>query len=255
LAPHVTELVFAAGAGERLVGVVEYSDYPPAAKMLPRVGDSSRVDYEALQLLQPDLVLGWESGNPAQIIERIRALGYRVILLEPQGLGSIPVQLEMIGQLAGTSGVADVLASRLRARIADLSAARRDESVLTVFWQISADPYFTVSGGHVISEILELCGGQNIFADLPGLAPSVTLESVLTEQPDVIIASVSPAGDGLNLAWKDAWEQWPELVAVKNNHLYSVDSDLVSRPGPRLVDGADKVCEALLAARAGGQVY
>jgi iron complex transport system substrate-binding protein len=252
LSPHITELVFAAGAGEQLVGVVEYSDYPPAAASLPRVGDSARVDYETLALLQPDLVLGWESGNPVEIIERIRELGYRVILVEPEVLDSVAVQLETIGELAGTSNIADKRAAQLRKRIEKLSAMGDEEEILTVFWQISADPYFTVTGKHVISEIIELCGGQNIFADLPGLAPSVTLESVLTAQPDVIIASVSPAQEDLNQAWKDQWARWPELRAVKNRRLYSVNSDLVSRAGPRLVDGANQVCAAMRAARTGG---
>lgn len=252
LSPHITELVFAAGAGEQLVGVVEYSDYPPAAASLPRVGDSARVDYETLALLQPDLVLGWESGNPVEIIERIRELGYRVILVEPEVLDSVAVQLETIGELAGTSNIADKRAAQLRKRIEKLSAMGDEEETLTVFWQISADPYFTVTGKHVISEIIELCGGQNIFADLPGLAPSVTLESVLTAQPDVIIASVSPAQEDLNQAWKDKWVRWPELRAVKNRRLYSVNSDLVSRAGPRLVDGANQVCAAMQAARTGG---
>jgi iron complex transport system substrate-binding protein len=252
LSPHITELVFAAGAGEHLVGVVEYSDYPPAAAGLPRVGDSARVDYETLALLQPDLVLGWKSGNPVEIIERIRVLGYRVILVEPEGLDSVAAQLELIGELAGTSNIANKRAAQLRKRIAQLSAVGDEEAALTVFWQISADPYFTVTGKHVISEIIELCGGQNIFADLPGLAPSVTLESVLAAQPDVIIASVNPAQEDLNQAWKDAWARWPELRAVKNQRLYSVNSDLVSRAGPRLVDGAVEICAAMDAARAGG---
>jgi iron complex transport system substrate-binding protein len=245
LSPHITELVFAAGAGEYLVGVVEYSDYPPAAADLPRVGDAFRVDFEVISLLQPDLVLSWKSGNPVEIVERIRALGYRVVETEPQGLESVAAQLQLIGELAGTSSFADQAAATLRKRITELGRNSAEREPLSVFWQISADPYFTVTERHIINEIIELCGGQNIFADVSGVAPTVTLEAVLAEQPDVIIASVAPA----DAAWKEGWQRWAQLPAVQQNHLYGVDPDLISRAGPRIVDGAEQVCAALEDAR------
>jgi iron complex transport system substrate-binding protein len=245
LSPHITELVFAAGAGEQLVGVVEYSDFPPAARDLPRIGSAFRVDYEAISQLQPDLVLSWQSGNPVEIIERLHELGYRIVATEPQGLESVAEQLQLIGKLAGTSGQADQAAAILRKRIMELRSYSDEEQRLSVFWQISADPYFTVTGRHIINEIIELCGGRNIFADTPGLAPTVTLEAILAERPEVIIASVTPGDE----AWKESWQDWPQLAAVQNEHLYGVDPDLISRPGPRIVDGAAQVCAALEAAR------
>ncbi len=244
LAPNLTELVFAIGAGDRLVGTVEYSDFPAAALNLPRVGDSFRVDYESLGALQPDLVLAWGSGNPPEVIERVRELGYRVVSLEPTTLDSVAEQMLLLGTLLGSEQGAAAAASRYRVQLTELSEREHDPQ-LSVFWQISADPWFTVTGQHVISEIIALCGGRNIFTELPGLAPAVTLEAILAERPDVIIASVLPGEDD----WKEAWQSWSQLPAVKQADLYAVAPDLVSRSGPRIVEGAARVCDALEQAR------
>ncbi len=245
LAPHITELVFAAGAGEYLVGVDKFSDFPPAVADVPRIGDAFRVDYEALSLLQPDLVLAWKSGTPVELIQRLRELGYRVVELESGSLYSIADQVQQLGELAGTSAVAKQAADRLRERIVKLGNQAGENERLSVFWQISADPHFTVTGRHVINNIIELCGGRNIFADVPGLAPAVTLEAILAARPDVIMASVSPTDE----TWKVPWLRWSELPAVRHERLYGVDRDLISRPGPRIIDGAVQVCAALEAAR------
>jgi iron complex transport system substrate-binding protein len=246
LAPNITELVYAAGAGDRLVGTVEYSDYPPAALELPRIGDSVRIDYEALRLLEPDLVLAWESGNPGEIVQRMRQLGYRVVTLEPRSLAAIADELLRIGELTGTQEQAVGAERDFRAELAKLrTESSGQRRVLSVFWQISANPYFTVTGEHVINEIIELCGGQNIFAELSGLAPPVTLEAILARKPDTIIASVKPGDE----QWKESWREWENLPAVVNDHLFSVDPDLVSRSGPRIAQGAAEVCHSLDRAR------
>lgn len=241
LAPNITELVYAAGAGSALIGVVEYSDFPPAALELPRVGDSFRVDYEVVGTLEPDLILGWTSGNPPEIIARLRELGFRVVTLDTTDLDSIAAQLITIGELAGTEKIAAAAAENFRGRLLNLTRVNVDREPPRVFWQISADPYFSVTGEHVIDEIIRLCGGRNIFADLPGLAPPITLEAILAEQPEVIIASEPDD------AWQAGWQQWDELPAVRNGRLYSVHPDLVSRSGPRIVDGAAAVCAAIAA--------
>ena len=241
LAPHVTELIFAAGAGDRLVGVVEYSDFPPAAKDIRSVGDAFRIDYESLEVLQPDLVIGWASGNPPEMIARIRELGFRVVLVDAQSLDEIAGQLETIGALTATAGQADKRAAEIRQQFAELRSAPAGRQKSTVFWQISAEPYYTITGQHVLNEVIEMCGGKNIFADLDGMAASVTLESILVREPDVIIAAVHPVND----SWQESWLRWTQLEAISRRQLYSVDSDLVSRPGPRLVAGAAEVCKAL----------
>jgi iron complex transport system substrate-binding protein len=246
LAPHVTELIYAVGAGARLVGVVEYSDYPPEANTIPRIGDAFRVDYERLEVLQPDIVIGWESGNPPEMIERIRELGFRVELVDAKTLDDVAGQIEKVGALTGATAQAEALAAELRLQLAGLRGNQTEGIQPGVFWQISADPYYTITGQHVLNEIIELCGGRNIFADVGGLAAPVSLEAILAREPDVIVAAVHPLSD----SWQSDWQRWTELPAVARQQLYSVDSDLVSRPGPRLVEGAAEVCKILAAATA-----
>ncbi|MEE4186548.1 MAG: cobalamin-binding protein [Gammaproteobacteria bacterium] len=242
LAPHITELVYAAGAGANLVGVAEYSDYPAAALQLPRVGDAYRVDYETLRRLEPDIVVAWESGNPREVLDRLREQGFRVVTLEARTLDDVAEHLELIGALAHTEAQAAAAAAAYRERLRALRAQYRDSDRVSVFYQIAAEPYFTVSGDHVISRIIELCGGNNVFADVPGLAPAVTLEAIVAANPQVILA-------GSNADWRSAWRRWPTVRAVAANALYAVDPDLLARSGPRLVAGAEQVCAALATAR------
>ncbi len=244
LAPGLAELVYAAGAGEQLVGVVEYSDYPAAVLELPQVGDSFRVDYEVIRRLAPDVILSWESGNPREIVERLRVLGYRVEAFEPRSLDDIAAQVQRIGQLAGTQGVADAEAARFRRELADLRARFAAAAPVTVFYQVAANPYFTVGGSHVITELLQVCGGENVFADLPEVAPAVSLEAVLRRDPDVIVASSGSPGD-----WRDAWRRWPFVTAVARDALFTVDPDLLNRSTMRIVAGGRALCDALEQAR------
>jgi iron complex transport system substrate-binding protein len=176
------------------------------------------------------------------VIDRLQELGYRVVTLETTDLDSIAEQIVFIGTLAGTANEASRAADLFRQQLAELNDGT-DAVPVSVFWQISASPYFSITGQHVIDEIIRVCGGRNIFADLPGLAPPITLEAILAKRPEVIIAS---AKDDL---WKQDWAQWSELPAVRDGQLYSVDPDLVSRSGPRIVEGAKVVCAAIADAR------
>ena len=246
LAPHLTELVYAAGAGDRLVGTVEYSDYPVAARALPRIGDAFRLDQEALAALQPDLVLAWASGNPAVMLERLRELGYRVVALDSAGLDSVAVQLEQVGRLAGSVAVAHAAAARYRSRLEALRTRWESAPRVSVFYQVSARPLLTVTRRHVIGQVLELCGGDNVFADLPGLVPPVSMESVLDAAPQAIVASGFGSGPEPSLG---IWRRWRHLPAVEHRNLFIVPADWLSRPGPRLVEGVGAVCEVLDEAR------
>lgn len=243
LAPNLAELVYAAGAGEQLVGVVDYSDYPEAVRELPHIGDAFRVDFEALRQLQPDIVMTWESGTPRPVVDRLTALGFRIEAFEPRRLDAIPAELERIGELAGTRSQAAEAAAVMRNGIAGLRSRYAGREPLTVFYQISANPWFTVSGEHVISEVLELCGGDNVFHDVPGIAPSVSFEAIVRSDPQVVIAGAKDS------AWIADWQQWRSVSAVRANALYSVDPDLVNRSTPRLLEGAAEVCAVLDRAR------
>ncbi|NJD36624.1 MAG: cobalamin-binding protein [Betaproteobacteria bacterium] len=245
LTPHITELLFAAGAGDRLVGTAEYSDYPPAAKLLPRVGGHS-LDLEAIVALRPDLVLGWQSGNAAAAVARLRALGLTVHLSEPQRIEDIAGELERIGKLAGTVAAADAAAKAFRQRYAKLTARYSRQPPVDVFYQIWKQPLMTVNGKQIISDAIRLCGGRNVFAQLPILAPTVTVEAVIAVNPEVIVAS----GMGESRPeWLDDWRRWTSLTAVARDNLYFVPPDLLQRHTPRILDGAEKLCMHLEAAR------
>jgi iron complex transport system substrate-binding protein len=241
LAPHITELAYAAGAGELLVATVEYSDFPAAAAELPRVGDAFRVDFERLAMLEPDLLLVWTSGTPVETVHKLRELNYRVVALDSGSLEDVAADIVEIGELAGTSDIAEPAAAALREDIARLRTDYSTSQQQRVFFQISNEPLFTVTGAHIISDVIGLCGGQNIFRDLSGLAPPVTLEAVIAADPDVVIAAVSAGAEG----WQDAWLRWDSMHAVRNGKLYGVNRDLISRPGPRIVAAAQEVCNAL----------
>ena len=251
LAPHLTELVFTAGAGDFLVGAVEYSDFPAAARQLPRVGDSYRVDYEVVSSLAPDLILVWPSGTPPEVINRLRELGFEVLALEPLRLDDIAEHVLTIGQFAGTGQTASIEAAKFRAEIRALSQSHTNSLPLRVFYQVSSQPYFTITGSHVIDEIINLCGGQNVFADLNGLAPAVTLESILVADPEVIIGSVAATGEPgpQRDEWQTPWLRWQRLTAVRNNNLFSVSADLVNRSSTRIIAGAKQICADLMIAR------
>jgi iron complex transport system substrate-binding protein len=242
LAPHLTELVFDAGAGDYLVGTVAYSDFPPQAKSLPRVGDSYRVDFEQLRILAPDLVLAWTSGNPPELVAALREQGFRVISLEPENLESIAEQVRYIGTLAGTGEVADARANQFLQELEELRANVGGSIGKRVFYQISPNPYFTVTRRHVIGQIIELCGGQNVFAELPGLAPAVSLESIIATDPQIILSMV-PSVDGSD--WESEWRKWPRLAAVRTGNLYAVNPDVVARSSLRVLAGARQICAAL----------
>jgi iron complex transport system substrate-binding protein len=249
LAPHLAEMAYAAGAGDRLVGTVAFSDEPAAARALPRVGDAFRVDYEQVLALRPDLVLGWTSGNPAPVLARLRGLGLRVVDLEPATLDDIGSQIALIGQLAGTPGPSGEAAREWAAGLAALRDRGRGARPVTVFYQVAAQPLVTVTDAHFLGQVLRLCGGQNIFGGLPGLAPVVDREAVIAARPEVIFVSLPASPGGESPA--GAWRQWSDIPAVAGNRIVEVDPAVMSIPGPRLLGGIGRLCDALDGARGG----
>lgn len=244
LAPHLTELAYAAGAGDALVGTVEYSDYPQAARDLPRVGDGWRVDTERLLALRPDLVLAWESGTPADTIRRLEALQLRVATIPTYRLADVPAALRTIGRIAGTPAVAEPAAASFETEVERLRARYSRQPALSVFIQIDDEPLYTVSRRHVISEIVELCGGRNVFAELAQVAPPVAIEAVLARDPQVVLSTDDTIADPAAY-----WRRWPSLSAVRHGAIYSMPADTLARSTPRLVEGVRATCEALRDAR------
>lgn len=246
LAPNITELLFDAGAGDWVVGAVAYSDYPPAARRVPRVGNGVAPDLEAIAALRPDLVIAWKTGNRAVDIARLRALRVPVFVSEPRRLEDVADTLERFGQLAGTQAQANAAAAAYRARLAQLRQSYSGRPPVRVFVEIWHQPMYTVNGAHPISNVLALCGGENVFASLATLAPEVNQEAVLKADPEVIIASETSRR---TRAWLDTWRAWPGLTAVVRGNLFSIPADLLHRDTPRLLDGAQQVCDALALAR------
>lgn len=241
LAPHLSELLFAAGAGAKLVGTAAYSDFPAAARRVPTIGDSSAVDIERVVALKPDLVLAWRSGNPAGIIAKLEHLGLKVLVTEPSSLEVIADQIIALGRVAGTEATANQAAARLRRSIAALRREYRGRRPVSVFYQVWYAPLMTVNGRHVISEVIKMCGGRNIFAGLRPLIPRVSIEAVLAADPEAIVtASDKPAAQALR-----EWSDWKQLRAVRNGNLVALPSDDISRPTPRLLDGARLLCARL----------
>ena len=171
LAPHLTELLFAAGAGSLLVGTAAYSDFPALARRVPTIGDSSAIDIERVVALKPDVVLAWRSGNPAGTIAKLEQLGLRVFVTEPVTLDAIADQIVSFGRIAGSQAAARNAAERLRDDIAALRLKYQGRRRLSVFYQIWHQPLMTVNGKQVISSVIELCGGRNVFAGLKPLVP------------------------------------------------------------------------------------
>jgi len=246
LAPHATEMLYAAGAGDRLVGTVEYSDYPPAAKKVPRVGSYDRFDLEAISALKPDLVIAWETGNPAAPVEKIRALGLTVYASQPNRMEDVAGQLERLGQLAGTEAVANQAAERFRQRLAGLRAGNAGKPKVRVFYQIWKAPLMTVGGPQIITSAIELCGGENVFGKLAQMAPTVSVEAVLEADPEAIVAT--GMGDA-RPEWLDDWNKWTRMTAVKRGNLFHIHPDLMQRHTPRILDGAEQLCADLDIAR------
>lgn len=242
LAPHATELVFAAGAGDRLVGVTTYSDYPAAAKKIPQVGDFGKVDLERIARLRPDVVIAWKSGNHPGDLDRLEKLGLKVYVTEPRRLPDIPRLVRALGALAGTAAQADRAAGEFERRLAELKKRYTGQREVSMFYQIWHEPLMTVNREHIISDVIALCSGRNIFANAGALTPTVSAENVLTGNPEAIIASGALYND--ERQW-EAWRRFPQVKAVKNRRLFFIHPDLIQRPTPRLLEGAKQMCEQL----------
>ena len=237
LAPHLTESVYALGAGDRLVATVAHSDHPEAARSLPRIGDAFRVDTEQLLALSPDLILAWGGGNPAPLIQRLSETGIPVFVLRPEGLEDIAADLLILGRLLGADTRAETLAEEMRARLS--AATAHEDDAPRVFIQVSDRPIYTVGGDHTIAEIVRRCGGEPVFPDIATSA-AVSPEAVAAARPDVMLML---AERELAERW---WSGWSELGALPDHAaMVAVEPDLVSRPGPRIVAGLERICAAL----------
>jgi iron complex transport system substrate-binding protein len=246
LSPGATELVYAAGAGDKLVAAVSFSDYPDAAKKLPRVGSYNRFDQEAILALKPDLLIGWLSGNPREQLSQLQALGMPIYYSELRAFEDVASSLERFGILAGTADTANTAAATFRIGVDNLRARYSDAAPVSVFQQIWINPLMTVNNEHIISEATRICGGVNVFGDLPNLTARIDNEAVLAANPEAIIAG----GMGEeNHDWLKDWRRFSGLTAVRRNNLFFIPPSTIQRPTPRLLQGTTMLCEHLDTAR------
>ena len=245
LAPNLTELVYAAGAGQLLVGVSAYSDYPPAALDLPIVGDAFMIDQERLAELRPDLLLVWKGGTPSHVVDELRHLGYTVEPLRTNTLKDVASALNRIGHLTGREEAARRAVLDYESGLAAIRRTEKTGGDIRVFYQVSARPLYTVNGDHYVSELISICGGTNIFEDLGELAPTVDVEAVVERDPEVILAS----SDAEDKAFSE-WERWPNIAANRLGNHFKMPADAIGRATPRLIEAAEAVCDALEVARA-----
>lgn len=246
LAPHITEVVYAAGAGDLLVGAVSYSDYPEAAKSLPQVGSYDSISYEALVSLKPDLVLAWHEGNGEEVVSRLESLGVTVYVGEPSKLEDVAELLRVVGELTGNQEIADEAADDFLDKLSYLKLTYSGQQSVSVYYQIWDEPLLTLNGDHLISDVVRLCGGRNVFADAIPLVSRISVESVVRSNPQVIVAS---GMDKARPEWLEDWRVWESMQAVSNDQLYFVPPDILQRHTPRIIEGATMLCNNLQKAR------
>jgi iron complex transport system substrate-binding protein len=246
MAPHVTELLFAAGGGAKIVGAVSYSDYPEAAKRIPNIGSNRQIDMERVIAMKPDLIVVWMHGSSERQVDELRALGIPMFHSEPRKLDDIAASLQKMGKLMGTEAVAEPAAAALRKELGALRAKYASRPPVRMFYQVWDKPLYTLNGAHIVSDAIRACNGVNIFAPLKVTAPIVSVEAVLQKDPEAIFST----GEGSqNDGGVDLWKPFTNMTAVKRNNLFRIDGNLLNRAGPRMIAGTAALCEKLELAR------
>lgn len=246
LAPHLTELLFDIGAGDAIVGASDYSDYPAAARRLPRVGGLAGIDLERIVALKPDLVVAWQSGTAQAQLAALGRLGIPVFHSEPHTLADVASTLERLGTLTAHTQQAAAQADAFRSKVAALRARYASRAPVRVFYQVWNDPLMTIGGPHLITQVIELCGGRNIFASLALLAPTVDPEAVIAADPQLIVTAAESGNRSSDIA---LWSRWTGVSAVRNRRYLFLDPVLITRHTPRILIGAEAICRAIQDAR------
>ncbi len=244
LAPNLTELVYTVGAGEQLVGVSAWSDYPREVLNLPVVGNAFTVDQEQLALAKPDLLLVWESGTPAHIVDELRSIGYNVTAIRTRELDDVADALLQIGELTGHADEAEKAAAAYRDELQVMRERYQSLPKIRVFYQVAARPLYTINNEHYISELISACGGKNIFEDLSDLAPTVDVEAVVDRDPEVMLASTDAGDDAFA-----EWQRWPDIAANRLGNLFLLPADEIGRATTRVIVAGNAMCLALQQAR------
>ena len=242
IAPGATEMLFAAGAGNRVIATVEFSDEPADAKKVPRIGDSNAIDIERVVALRPDVVVVWEGGSNVAQVAQLERLGVLLYRQKVEALTEIPGSLRRLGTLASTEQAAEHAAADVESRLAQLARHYGRRASLSVLLEVWNRPVYTVGGAHMMSDALRLCGARNVFGDLRDPGPAVDVEAVIARDPDVIVAVAPP---GVANEWLADWKRFGSLRAVRTNRLIPFEDQRFSRLGPSAVAGTEALCEAI----------
>lgn len=248
LAPHNTEILFAVGAGKKIVGTVSYSDYPKEALEIPRIGGYDKINLEQVIAMQPDLIVAWFTGNDSRVNKRLQELGFPVYYSEPSTLIDIANSMAKLGTLTGYPEEGARKKDQFLERYKYLKNQNSKKEKLKIYYEVWQNPRYTLGGSHFSQELFTICGGTNIFSDVKEKAPIVSLEAILTRNPDVILRGDQHGEQSLEQL-KNEWKKWPGINAVKNNQIHYVDAAEFTRSSPRAIEAADDLCKILDEAR------
>jgi iron complex transport system substrate-binding protein len=237
LAPSITEIIFALDQGHRLAAVTQFSNYPPQAKQIPRVGSYVNLDIEKILAVRPDLVIGIKDGNPKHVVDRLAELGVPSFIINPKNLQEVIRSIRKISQVIGAQAAAAHLTRQMSERIRQVQKSVAGSSSPRVFIQIGVEPIVSAGRGTFIDVLIKLAGGTNAAGEMAGY-PHLNLEQVFVARPEIIFIT-SMARQGSFAEVKRFWQKWPGLPAVENERIYIIDSDLCDRPSPRIVEGLE----------------
>lgn len=246
LAPHIVEMLFDIGAGDKIVGTVEYADFPKAALKIPRVGGYHGIQIEKILALKPDLVVVWQSGNKVSDIEQLEKMGLNIIYSKPHKIEDVADELRKLGKLTGHDIQANTVADRYTQRLKTLREQHADIAPMKVFYQLWPEPMRTINKETLINQLIEVCQGQNVFAENPTAYPQIGIENVIVAQPEIIILPDEKSNKEQPII---DWHKWPEIPAAKHNRFIRVNADLMHRFSTRMLEGIEDMCKKINAYR------
>lgn len=240
LAPHIVENLYAIGAGDLIVGTLDYADYPQEATKIERIGGYNGISIEKLLMLKPDMVIAWKSGNQAEDLAQIKRLGIELYLSDPSSIEGVASEILKLGQITGHIEQSKQVAETFTAKLNAIKVTQKDKTMLTGFYQLWPEPMMTVSKNTWINQLIETCQVTNVFANSDTDYPQISIENVIVTKPQVIII---PDEKSKRVMPTVNWQQWPEIPAVKYEQFISVNADLLHRFTPRMLDGLAQMCD------------
>lgn len=246
LSPHSVELLYAIGAGDRIIATISHADYPAQAKDIEVIGDYRGITLEKLIALKPDLVVTWSGGNKLNQIEQIKKLGYKVIDSNPQSLPEIAKSLRLLGQATGQKARAEKIAEKFEQELQQITDKYQHRAKVRTFYQLWSKPLMTISKGSWINQFITRCGGINVFSDAEAAYPKISVENILLTNAEIILIPDDAQTRGHEIF---KWKRWQILPAVQNKHIYQPDAKILHRPTPRVLGAMEQVCQQIDKAR------